>query len=157
MKIERMKLDDLDRVGILAGQLGYPAETISLKSRFEKIDGRDDAALFTARADDGEVVGWVQVNLEPVQLIAEQRAEITALIVDEKVRGRNVGKKLLTHAEDWAREKGVSLLRLRSSQHRKDAHRFYLRENYQHAKTSYVFTKVPGRFLVTASRERLIG
>lgn len=144
MQIDRMRLQDLEQVGVLSGQLGYPDAASGLKSRFQEIENHGDYGLFVARDKDGAVTGWVQVNLEPVALLTPARADVAALIVDQNRRGQNIGKRLLERAELWAREKNVALLRLRSGVHRVDAHRFYIREGYTLAKTSHVFTKLKG-------------
>lgn len=147
-RIDVMTEADLPRVIELAGQLGYPQDGVGLRRRFQAIVNHADYALFVAKTTSADenipsdvVVGWVQINIEPFALLTEPRAEIAALIVDEEQRGRNIGQALLAKAEEWARERDVMLLRLRSAEQREAAHRFYQREGYVLAKTSCVFTK----------------
>lgn len=79
---------------------------------------------------NGEVVGLIGVQIMfPLNLNC-WIAEIQELVVLPQMRGLNVGKALLTWAEDLARAEGASQMELSSGKVRTDAHRFYLREGY---------------------------
>jgi GNAT superfamily N-acetyltransferase len=52
-----------------------------------------------------------------------------------------VGLKLLERAEQWAREKGCTMVGLRSNVIRDRAHAFYERNGYEHFKTQKSFRK----------------
>ena len=136
-----MTVQDLESVTDLARQLGYPNSQAEIRSRFLEIQNQGQYALFVAKSETEQVLGWLQVNVEPISLVVGPRAEIAALVVDEKCRGQNIGKALLRYAEKWALEKKISLVRLRSNLKRHDAHRFYQREGYEISKVSNVFTK----------------
>jgi len=56
---------------------------------------------------------------------------VTALVVDETVRGQGIGKQLLAAVEDAARQRGCVEAELTSAAHRLDAHRFYLDAGYE--------------------------
>jgi GNAT superfamily N-acetyltransferase len=140
IQISEMQLSDMAQVTELAIQLGYPNSHKDLETRFARIRGHRDYALFVARLQAG-IVGWVQVHIEPLSLLADGKAEVGALVVDEKHRGQKIGRALLQQAEIWARENGASLMRLRSNLKRTDAHRFYQREGYEISKSSHIFTK----------------
>lgn len=143
MKIETMKLKDLPEVLSLSEQLGYPNNHADLKIRFEAMQDNLDYALFVARSEAGNVIGYIQINREPLTLLVGPRADIAALVVDQSQRGKGVGAELLKHAEKWARDNRVPLIRVRSNLKRTEAHRFYLREGYQLSKASNIFTKEP--------------
>lgn len=55
--------------------------------------------------------------------------EIEELVVAEEARSKGIGKRLLSWAEERAREEGCNQVRLVSGVTRADAHRFYEREN----------------------------
>jgi GNAT superfamily N-acetyltransferase len=141
MQIKKMTLDDLDDVTLLCGQLGYPNTLSDVEKRFHQMSGHLDYALFVARSDANEILGWIQMNVEPSSLLVVPRAEIAALVVTEKSRSQGVGKALVARAEIWAQEKNLNLIRVRSGIKRLDAHRFYKREGYELSKTSNVFVK----------------
>lgn len=131
---------DLERAASLAGQLGYPARPDELRRRLRKIQDNPWSALFVAEYE-GTVAGFVQINREAQSFVAESRAEVASLVVDESRRGLKIGAALLAAAENWAREKGLRLVRLRSNVTRERAHRFYLRQGYAIAKSWHLFTK----------------
>jgi GNAT superfamily N-acetyltransferase len=143
MKIEKMNSNDLSDVLSLSEQLGYPNSYTDLKARFDELQNQSDYALFVARADSGKVIGYVQINREPHTLLVGPRADIAALVVDQNERGHGVGAALLRHAEQWAWDNELPLIRVRSNLKRTEAHRFYSREGYELSKTSNIFTKRP--------------
>ena len=68
-------------------------------------------------------------------------AEIVGLVVSSKARSGGIGRRLVAHAEGWARLRGLQSMVVRSRVEREGAHRFYLREGYARTKTSAVFKK----------------
>ena len=66
---------------------------------------------------------------------------INGLVVDSDCRGAGVGRLLLQQAEQWAREEGIGIVRVWSSDQRHRAHRFYAREGYKVVKTQLAFVK----------------
>jgi len=137
-----METADLPAVTLLAEQLGYPSNLQNVSERFNKISSHHDYALFVAKSDTKEIIGWIQINKETMSLIDDAHAEVAALVVNENFRGHGIGKSLLQTAEAWAKENQIKVIRLRSNMKRTDAHRFYLREGYETSKTSNLFTKL---------------
>lgn len=135
-----MSQADIPEVASLAAQLGYPVSPQDIETRFREISANASYALFVAK-DEGSVLGWIQINREAASLIIADYAEVAALVVEEKCRGKGAGKLLLQEAEKWAKQNHVKLIRIRSSVKRTGAHRFYLREGYQISKISNTFTK----------------
>jgi GNAT superfamily N-acetyltransferase len=138
-QIRHMKSEDLEAVTLLAVQLGYPNTVQDMKARFKRIEALPGYGLFVAKSAEGAVIGWAQINQEAEAILNEAKAELTALVVDEKYRGQGIGSALLKRAEEWAKGNGLALIRLRSSNHREGAHRFYLREGYE--QTGQTFKK----------------
>ncbi|HEV2291905.1 MAG TPA: GNAT family N-acetyltransferase, partial [Gemmatimonadales bacterium] len=79
------------------------------------------------------------LHLTPELHRARPIGRVTALVVDESVRGSGVGAEMMEEAERILREDGAGLLELTSNMRRVDAHRFYERLGYQ--KTSFRFAK----------------
>ena len=134
-----MEARDLPQAASLGRQLGY--DCAEIESRFAAISKNPEEQLFVARDAGGTVLGWIQVNRERDSLLAGPRAEVTALVVDERSRGRGIGRALLEQAEAWARERRLPALRVRSNVVRREAHAFYLKRGYALSKSSHVFTK----------------
>ena len=141
MTILPMSQADLPEVVHLAEQLGYPCSLERIETRFTNINSSHDYALFVAKNETHQVVGYIQINIEPHTLLADLRAEISALVVDQQQRSLGIGAKLLAQAESWAKNKGITLIRLRSNTKRTDAHRFYEKNGYKILKSWHSFTK----------------
>ena len=90
--------------------------------------------------DAGNVVAWVHVELRRT-LVADQHAQVMALVVDERCRGRGIGAALMAEAERWARKRGANAVRVASRTTREEARRFYERQGYRLTKTSNWFEK----------------
>jgi GNAT superfamily N-acetyltransferase len=140
-QIDEMGDGDLPTVRILAEQLGYPANITDLTRRYHSILKSQDHKLFVARNVDKQIVGWVHVGKEMSSLLADDRADIGALVVDTKVRSQGIGASLMTAAEKWATGRNLKLMRVRSNMKRTDAHRFYQRQGYEIVKSWHLFTK----------------
>lgn len=142
MVIDVMRTQDLDDVRRLASQLGYDCASYEIASRFAAIHNSAAHQLFVARnAEGGRAVGWIHVTIETLSLLGEPRADVSALVVDEACRGSGVGRALLAAAEDWAREQGLSLVRIRTNTKRERAHRFYEKSGYSLLKSWHLFVK----------------
>jgi len=137
--IRPVRIEDARSVATLATQLGYPSSEAQLAERIPHVLGLGDAAAMVAE-DAGAVVAWIHVELRRT-LVADQEAQVMALVVDERCRGRRIGAALMSEAECWARERGAVKLRVGSRTTREGAHRFYEREGYALAKTSHWFQK----------------
>ena len=77
---------------------------------------------------DGEVVGSAEVELRSPSAASMMRPQIAAsvgLAVLEDRRGSGIGSRLIAAAEDWARERGASLMMLDASAANVEARRFY--------------------------------
>lgn len=131
--------DDAVAVSALSAELGYPVEVTAMRARLERLCASHAHGVFVA-CEGTVVVGWLHVSAAE-HLQADARAEIGGLVVSATARGRRIGAQLVARAEAWAREHGLGAILVRSQVKREDAHRFYLREGYERAKTSAVFTK----------------
>jgi GNAT superfamily N-acetyltransferase len=139
LTIRRLTVDDAEAAAELSGQLGYSCAVTDLRDRIEELSRADDRVAFAAVVD-GQIVGWIDAAMER-HLQSPASAVIGGLVVREDTRGLGVGKRLCLEVEEWARNKSVPLVRVRSQIKREDAHRFYLRDGYRKVKTSFVFEK----------------
>ncbi|MEK6399106.1 MAG: GNAT family N-acetyltransferase, partial [Terriglobus sp.] len=107
--------------------------------KIEQMTDSADRIVFVAVSDDA-VVGWGDAAIER-HLQAPDTVVLGGLVVDESQRGLGIGRLLCQAVEKWAASLGIALVRVRSQIKREDAHRFYLRDGYDHVKTSAVFEK----------------
>ncbi len=70
----------------------------------------EDAAIFVASADDGQLVAFIEAGLRGYGEGCETSpvGYIEAWFVDPHVRGQKLGRELARVAEQWAREKGCT-------------------------------------------------
>lgn len=135
-----MKIEDAEAAARLASQLGYPSTAEQIERRFNALHGVDDARVFVAEGADGTPVGWIHIFGRRM-LESDPDAEIGGLVVDERLRGRGIGKALMAFAEAWAQERGYRTVSLRSNVIRKDAHEFYKGLGYEVLKSQYKLRK----------------
>ncbi len=127
--IRPARVDDATVVAQLLGELGYPQQPALIQLRLLTLsDLRDGAILLAWMA--GRVVGLVGVHCIPVLHTEGGLGKITALVVEAPLRGQGIGQRLLTAAEQFARQAGCCRMEVISGNGRSDAHRFYQREGY---------------------------
>lgn len=133
------RLDDVDRITELTGQLGYDVETAAVRERLARMLQRQDHRFLVAELD-GRVVGWLHAVVSDY-IETGPFVVVAGLVVDKSVRQGGIGRSLMSAAEQWAVEQGCQVVRLWSSAARTKAHRFYERLGYAHVKTQYSFVK----------------
>ncbi|MBW4085615.1 GNAT family N-acetyltransferase [Paenibacillus sp. S150] len=142
LQIRKCGLNDLERVTALLREFGYPTTLSVMKERMEDMENDPFNCTLVAELDN-EVVGMVGLRkVRSYYKHAECITEITALIVAEELRGNGLGKRLVSAAEDWARQQGCCQLFLRSGNRveRAPAHAFYRHIGFEKT-TGYRFNK----------------
>ena len=122
--IRRATFDDAASIGALLGELGYPAEADEVARRLRGLDKSDNSVL-VAVGDAGVVAGVAALHRMAVLHSGLPVGYITAFVITEHVRGRGVGKLLLSAAEQWARDAGCGKITVTSAEQRDGARKFY--------------------------------
>jgi len=143
--VRPISLEDAKAISQLSEQLGYEVSSEAISQYIGKISsfgGRQAAFAACLKGAKGpEVVGWIEVTLMH-ELQSRSFALITGLVVSDAHRSQGIGKRLCAEVEAWSREQGVTKIRVTSRISRERAHRFYLREGFEHIKTWEVFEKM---------------
>ena len=106
-------------------------------NRLSLVASQPDYALFVAVCQ-GEVVGLIGLHIFDWIHRVERVGEINALVVSSICKRRGIGRRLVDHAEQWMRARGITNLRLSSNNSRREeAHRFYLALGYQPTHTMF--------------------
>ncbi len=126
LRVRRATAADADVIARLLSQLGYPTDSADVPVRLDRLTGNDRAAVLLAQQGN-EVVGLATVHLLSVLNRRSDVAWLTALVVDEAVRGTGVGRTLIEAAEDFAKESGCERLSVTTHEDRADARAFYPR------------------------------
>jgi GNAT superfamily N-acetyltransferase len=129
LSIRAAEISDLRAIGPLLIQLGYSAAQEDLAGRFEALFADPQANVLVA-TDGHALLGLATTYLVPVAHEAGPWYRLTALVVDERQRGRGVGQALIKTAEAIARDAGCSRIEATSASHRADAHSFYRHLGY---------------------------
>ena len=138
--VREIRVEDAEAVAQLSGELGYPAAVPKMADRIRSYRALADHVTYVACLAEDRVVAWIDVGVAH-HLQAEPYAEIGGLVVANGMRNANIGSRLVARAEQWAAERGIRTVRVRSQIARERAHRFYLRLGYERTKTSAVFSK----------------
>jgi GNAT superfamily N-acetyltransferase len=141
VRVRRAAATDAERLAALATQLGYTCAPKDVWTHLSPIESHEDHFVAVAELEDGHVIGWVHAYVRRL-MVSNPHAEIGGLVVDAGSRGSGVGRLLMQHAEDWARENRLEAVYLRSNVIRQDAHRFYEALGYKIIKTQHAFLKV---------------
>jgi GNAT superfamily N-acetyltransferase len=139
VSIRPATLADADQVARLTSHLGYEVSIEDIADRLSRALARENHLLLIAEID-GMPAGWIHVGVADY-IETGLFAVINGLVVDRSVRSQGVGRLLLAQAEAWAKERGLTTIRLWSTVSRERAHAFYERYGYQKVKTQYAFAK----------------
>jgi GNAT superfamily N-acetyltransferase len=131
---------DAGRIAELSGVLGYPAAAEAVAGRLERLLAQPDQVVLVAETAPGQVVGWVH-GAEQELLESGRRCEIVGLVVDAGQRRVGAGRMLVTALEEWAAERGIEQMTVRSNVLRTESHPFYQRLGYVRTKTQHAYGK----------------
>ncbi|APJ03920.1 GNAT family N-acetyltransferase [Silvanigrella aquatica] len=139
--IREMNKFDCLRCKDLTLQMGYHDNLADFDKRFSLINKLPHHHLVVAESlVDKTVVAWMHLEIRYL-LVSSFKVEISALMVDEKMRGLGIGKKFLAYAENWTKNCGFKDIFLYSKLMREDAHNFYIKCGYLNLKDEKMFTK----------------
>lgn len=118
--------------------LGYECDVELVKSRLENLDPNNEC-VFIAEVNS-KVVGYVHIIIFNT-LYYRSMANIQGMVVAKEHQRKGYGKELMNAAENWAREKGIEMIRLNSGFIRPEAHQFYRAIGYNNEKEQIRFMK----------------
>ena len=123
---------------ICKNDLGYNCENELVKYRLEHLD-KNREVVFVAE-NDGVVVGFVHAETYNT-LYFSSMVNVQGLAIDSKYKLNGYGKQLMQAVENWARNRGISFIRLNSGKERNNAHEFYRAIGYNNEKEQIRFMK----------------
>ena len=89
----------------------------------------DDSEIhFVVALEEGKLVAFARFFYEEKSF--GTACEVETLVVDEDVRGRDTGKKVLAHVEELARSEGATGMRVNVLNVNADGRRFYEQLGY---------------------------
>jgi len=105
---------------------------------FEAMCDTPEMDIYAALNADGEIVGTYQIHfLKGLAFMGKPRVELESVHVRADQQGTGVGRLMMAHAEDLARDAGACLVQLTSSTEREGSHHFYKRLGYAQSHLGY--------------------
>lgn len=99
---------------------------------FAAVDADPAQVLVAVTQAGGEVVATLQLTvLKGLSRRGATRAQVEAVRVHERLRGRGLGEALMRWAIDEARRRGCALVQLTTDKRRLGARRFYTRLGFE--------------------------
>jgi N-acetylglutamate synthase-like GNAT family acetyltransferase len=123
MTIRNVSLDDCDQMNILARELGYPSNSEKMREILQLVMTNQNQQIFIAEIDHN-LAGYL--HLVGSNITASGGSfEIAALLVDKKFRSKGIGNAFLQKAEETARIKNATYLRIRTTLISPEAYKFF--------------------------------
>jgi ribosomal protein S18 acetylase RimI-like enzyme len=109
------------------------------REEIDKILRAPDETILSAVDGEGYVIGLVHVQIYDTPAVAmmvpKRRAHIDNLVVDEGVRRRGLGRRLLQTAAEWSRARGAEELLLTVWEGNEAAYGFYEKMGFSRINT----------------------
>jgi N-acetylglutamate synthase-like GNAT family acetyltransferase len=120
--------NDAAKLADLINQLGYPCTKDTMEERIKSlVPGISSVCVAEIK---GTIIGYAALDITHPFHLNNKIARLTSLIVDSPYRGKGIGKLLMTHTENIARNNQCEYIELTSGVQRTDAHRFYTALGY---------------------------
>jgi ribosomal protein S18 acetylase RimI-like enzyme len=129
VSIRETLIEDTPIIAELLLQMGYPQNLGVLEKKIERLI-EDNNEVFLVAEVNQQVCAFIAMHFVPQLAVEGDYARVSYFCVDEKYRSLKIGKTLLNHVENMARDRKCDRVELRSADYRKDAHRFYLNNDY---------------------------
>jgi len=137
IQLKKMTIDHVPDVRWLSEQLGYPIPTTQIEMNINELVTSPNHIAFIALYNQ-QIVGWIHA-FRAMLIESKPFIEIGGLVVAENFRNSGIGKKLVDKIKEWAIQKAINEVRVRSNVLRNAAHRFYLNNGFIEIKQQKVF------------------
>ncbi len=133
LKIRIARTEDLDAVVRMmnTGASSQRAhlendETEAYELAFSAIQQCPNTNIYVGELAEGDLVATFQLTfVKGLAFNGKPRAQIESMHTRTDMRGKGLGKQMLTQAVKLARDNGCCMVQLTSNKERRDAHRFY--------------------------------
>jgi GNAT superfamily N-acetyltransferase len=87
---------------------------------------------------ENKIIGWIHAFIT-IRIETKPFVEIEGLVVDENLRNKSVGRKLVDAIAVWCRKENISVLRVRCNTRRIETHLFYKKLDFAETKEQKIF------------------
>jgi glucosamine-phosphate N-acetyltransferase len=139
-EIRACQRSDFESILHLLKQLwpGHEFDSVAMRKVFHR-GVRSKSQVYLCAEDRDEVIGFVSLTVKNNLWQAANLGHVDELVVDEKHRGLGLGTQLLKEIVAKAKQRGCVRVELDSAFHRKEAHGFYKRHDFENR--GYLFSK----------------
>ncbi|AZN40995.1 GNAT family N-acetyltransferase [Paenibacillus albus] len=140
VEVRAYRETDLEGLAALMVELGSPTSVLDMQLRMERISATPNYYTFVAVLEE-TIVGMIGLRMQHSYVSNDLKTQVSSLAVKSGMQGKGIGKALLAHAEEWAKQQGSYFVYINSGikEERTDAHAFYKKRGY--AVTGYRFAK----------------
>jgi ribosomal protein S18 acetylase RimI-like enzyme len=129
----------LQSINELLPQLSSSAQVISMDRLSELVES-DNTIIFIGTDESGQILGML--SLIVMKIPTGNKAWIEDVVVDQSARGKGMGKALMNHALEKAKELAVKSVDLTSRPSREKANMLYQSLGYQIRETNVYRHKI---------------
>jgi ribosomal protein S18 acetylase RimI-like enzyme len=129
----------LKSINELLPQLSSSAQVISMDRLSELVES-DNTLIFIGTDESGQILGML--SLIVMKIPTGNKAWIEDVVVDQSARGKGMGKALMNHALEKAKELAVKSVDLTSRPSREKANMLYQSLGYQIRETNVYRHKI---------------
>ncbi len=129
IKIRIAISEDAASVADLINQMGYPVSESEAEIRIQQYSTPSYRLMLAEH--EGNTIGLIALHIYDVLHLPAPEGRVISFCVDEKVRDKGVGTKLLNEAENFFKESGCYKIVLNCNLRRTDTHQYYLNRGYQ--------------------------
>jgi ribosomal protein S18 acetylase RimI-like enzyme len=129
----------LQSINALLPQLSSSAQVISMDRLSELVES-DNTLIFIGTDESGQILGML--SLIVMKIPTGNKAWIEDVVVDQSARGKGMGKALMNHALEKAKELAVKSVDLTSRPSREKANMLYQSLGYQIRETNVYRHKI---------------
>ena len=129
MIIRQGIIPDSSSIHKLLAQLGYPQEDGKVVEAIESYQ-REGYHLLVGEVDN-TIVGFASLHWFDMFHARGKVGRITAMCVEEDLRSKGIGHKLLMASEEFLKEKGCVKVEVTSNLKRTLTHEFYAKNGYE--------------------------
>lgn len=135
IQIRKAQIGDIDQLVKLLEEL-FALEDDYVFDREKQIKGlqmlinSDTGCIFTAESG-GRIIGMCSIQTVISTAQGSLSGWVEDVIISKTHRGKGIGSTLLTFAQNWAKENGITRLQLLADTDNRQAIDFYIKDNWQ--------------------------
>jgi len=143
MLIREANLKDANAIALLLNEMGHQSSAEDVSKRLEALTHSHIDRVWVCEKDS-QVIGFLSFHVSPRFYAWGNLGRITAMAVQSNFRRQGYGRKLIDHAEKFAKNSDCARVEVTSYSHRTDTHQFYKSAGYTQVKSARFMKAIVG-------------